>query len=130
MMDTEMRLSGDAAVEFRNMMTSVDTDSLNARDVFLADLDCDFNEQGVLSIDISDLDIDLCVMNDVSHEIEAVPVSKDETYIDEISVKFSSSISSNINIFGKRSTSYKVDEYYALESEFHVNKSVSIILAA
>lgn len=130
MIDTEMRLSGDAAVEFRNMMTLVDADSLNARDEFLSDLDCDFDEQGVLSIDISDMDIDLRVMNDVSYEIEAIPVSKDETYIDEISVKFSSSISSNINIFGKRSASYKIDEYYALESEFCVNKSVSIILAA
>lgn len=44
------------------MMTSVDIDSLNARDKFISNLNYDVDENGILSIDISDLDIDLSVM--------------------------------------------------------------------
>ena len=59
MVDTEMRLNGHAADEFYNMMTMVDSDTIRARDNFLSDISCQLDENGVLSIDIDDLDIDL-----------------------------------------------------------------------
>lgn len=130
MMDAEIRLNGEAAVEFHNMMTSVDIESLNARDKFLSDLTCELDEQGVLSIDISDLDVDLSVMQDMSCEIEAVPVSKNETYVGEISVQFTASPGSNINISNERNTSYTVTKYYASTGMYSVDQSVSISYAA
>ena len=62
MIDTEIKLRGSAAKEFHNMMTSMDIDSLHARDKFISNLNYDVDENGILSIDISDLDIDLSVM--------------------------------------------------------------------
>ena len=62
MIDTEIKLRGSAAKEFHKMMISVDIDSLNARDKFISNLNYDVDENGILSIDISDLDIDLGVM--------------------------------------------------------------------
>ena len=64
MIDTEIKLRGSAAKEFHKMMTSVDIDSLNARDKFISNLNYDVDENGILSIDISDLDIDLNVIQD------------------------------------------------------------------
>ena len=58
MIDTEIRISGEAANEFHNMMTSIDLDAISARDAFLSDVSCEFDEQGILSIDISDLNIE------------------------------------------------------------------------
>lgn len=62
MIDTEIKLRGSAAKEFHKMMTSVDIDSLYARDKFISNLNYNVDENGVLSIDISDLDIDLSVI--------------------------------------------------------------------
>lgn len=62
MIDTEIKLRGSVAKEFHKMMTSVDIDSLNARDKFISNLNYDVDENGILSIDIYDLDIDLSVM--------------------------------------------------------------------
>lgn len=64
MIDTEIKLRGSAAKEFHKMMTSVDIDSLNARDKFISNLNYDVDENDILSIDISDLDIDLNVIQD------------------------------------------------------------------
>lgn len=61
MIDTEIKLRGSAAKEFHKMMTSVDIDSLHARDKFISSSNYDVDENGILSIDISDLDIDLSV---------------------------------------------------------------------
>ena len=62
MIDTEIKLRGFAAKEFYKMMTSMDIDSLHARDKFISNLNYAVDENGILSIDISDLDIDLNVM--------------------------------------------------------------------
>lgn len=128
--DTEIRLSGDAANEFHNMMTSVDLDSIYARDEFISELSYQLDAQGELSIDISDLDIDLGVMNGASCEIDTVPVSKKEIYIGAISVQFLPSINSNVNILDERKASYSVDEYYASKGMYSVEQSMSIRFAA
>ncbi len=62
MIDTEIKLRGSAAKEFHKMMTSMDIDSLHTRDKFISNLNYDVDENGILSIDISDLDIDLKVI--------------------------------------------------------------------
>lgn len=62
MIDTEIKLRESAAKEFHKMMTSMDIDSLYARDKFISNLNYNVDENGILSIDISDLDIDLSVM--------------------------------------------------------------------
>lgn len=59
MVDSEIRLSGEAANQFHNILASVDLESINARDEFISDLSCQLDEQGALSIDISGLDIDM-----------------------------------------------------------------------
>ena len=42
----------------------MDIDSLHARDKFISNLNYNVDENGILSIDISDLDIDLSVIQD------------------------------------------------------------------
>lgn len=62
MIDTEIKLRESAAKEFHKMMTSMGIDSLHARDKFISNLNYAVDENGILSIDISDLDIDLSVI--------------------------------------------------------------------
>lgn len=62
MIDTEIKLRGSSAKEFHKMMTSMDIDSLHARDKFISNLKYNVDGNGILSIDISDLDIDLSVI--------------------------------------------------------------------
>ena len=59
MIDTEIGLSGEAANEFHNMMISADLNSIAVRDKFISKLTFEIDHQRVLSIDISDLDVDL-----------------------------------------------------------------------
>lgn len=59
MIDTEIRLSGEAANEFHNMMISADLNSIDVRDKFISNLASEIDHQGVLLIDISDLNVDL-----------------------------------------------------------------------
>ena len=128
--DTEIRLSGETANEFHNMMTLIDLDSINARDEFISNVSSRLDEHGILTIDISDMDIDLSVMDEDSCEIEAVPVSKQEIYVGAISVQFLHSNNLNINILNERNTSYSIDDYYASEGMYSVNQNVSIKFAA
>lgn len=60
----KIKLRGSAAKEFHKTMTSMDIDSLHARDKFISNLNYNVDENGILSIDISDLDIDLSVIQD------------------------------------------------------------------
>ena len=62
MIDTEIKLRESAEKEFHKMMTSMDIDSLYARDKFISNSNYDVDENGILSIDIFDLDINLNVM--------------------------------------------------------------------
>lgn len=73
MIATEIKLRGSAAKEFHKMMTSVDIDSLHARDKFISSSNYDVDENGILSIDISDLDIDSSVLTCL---IEPTPLVK------------------------------------------------------
>ena len=131
MIDTEIRISGEAANEFHNMMTSIDLDAISARDAFLSDVCCEFDEQGILSIDISDLNIDLGILDTESGAIEAIPVSKEEKYVGEVSIQFLSSLNqTNVNIINESKASYTVDGYYASANVYSVNQSVSIMYAA
>ena len=57
--DTEIRLSGEAANEFHNMMISADLNSISVRDKFISNLASEIDHQGALLIDISDLNVDL-----------------------------------------------------------------------
>lgn len=131
MIDTEIKLRGSAAKEFHKMMTSMDIDSLHARDKFISNLNYAVDENGILSIDISDLDIDLSVMQNAPCTIDVSPVSKPEKYVETITVNFISSvnISSNIDIICKKNTSYKIEKYH--KSTMHsANQIVSIDYAA
>lgn len=131
MIDTETRLCGEAANEFRNMLTSVDLNSINARDEFISDVSCQFDEQGVMSIDISDLDIDLSIMDEDFERIDAIPVSKrEEVYVGAISVLFLPTTNVNMNISNEGKSSYMVDGFYASKSMYSVDQSVSIKFAA
>lgn len=56
MISTDIRLTGDDARKFYSQMISVDKAAIISRDAFLSDVNCCLDEQGVLTIDISDLD--------------------------------------------------------------------------
>ena len=127
MVDTEMRLNGHAADEFYNMMTMVDSDTIRARDNFLSDISCQLDENGVLSIDIDDLDIDLESVDNSIDGIDEVAVSQEETYVGGVSVQFLSP--TNIK-FNERETLYAVDKYYTSTDMYSINQSLSIKFAA
>lgn len=130
MLDTEIRLNGEAANEFHNMMRMVDLDSINERDRFVSNVSCQFDEKGVLSINIEDLNVDLGDIDESLDGIETVAVPKEETYVGEISVQFLSSTNINFNTINERKTSYTVDKYYTSTDMYSINQSVSIKFAA
>ena len=66
--DTEIRLSGEAANEFHNMMISADLNSIDIRDKFISKLISETDHQGILSINISDLNVDLSVLEEYGRE--------------------------------------------------------------
>jgi uncharacterized protein (UPF0179 family) len=130
MIDTELRLSGDAAVKFHKMMTSIDLESIKARDEFLADVNCKIDDTGVLSIDISDIDIDLSILADNTETVESVLIPKEEMYIGKINISYASIVLPNLNINDEKNTSYKVEDYYVSSGMYSVTQSVSIKYAA
>lgn len=60
--DTEIRISGAAADEFRNSMASADLDSVSLRDKFMDDVTSSTDGSGTLVINAADMDIDLGVL--------------------------------------------------------------------
>ena len=64
MIDTEITLRGHAAEEFYRQMMSDDMLSIRSRDMFIVDAGSCIDESGVLLVDVSDLDIDLNVLNE------------------------------------------------------------------
>ena len=59
MINTEIKLAGEDARKFYSQMITVDSSAIASRDAFLSDVNCYLDEQDVLTIDISDLDVDL-----------------------------------------------------------------------
>lgn len=59
LLDTEIVLSGDLAIEFHNQMMSADMVAIESRDAFLTNVHRHLDERGVMTIDIGDLEIDL-----------------------------------------------------------------------
>ncbi len=57
--DTEIRLFGDDALDFYNRMMFVDLDMIAQRDMFISSVDWYLDDNGILTINIDDLDIDL-----------------------------------------------------------------------
>jgi hypothetical protein len=146
--DTEIRLQGDDATVFCNMLKDADLSSINARDDFLSNLSCYFDEEGVMSVDVSDLNIDLGVLNETICEINIEPTSKDDTYVDSdrnVRVDFDSRTSSRnefINDVSYTNDRYYYDadgadlndsdriEYDILDEEYSVSQNASILYAA
>lgn len=130
MIDTEIRLSGKAAHDFNDIMTSIDLESIRARDKFVSELSCQFDEQGILSIDISDLEVELDLLDSDIKEIEAVPVPKNEIYIGAINIQFSKSSDVNVNTLPVEKNVYTADDYYVSERMYSVEHNILIQFAA
>ena len=129
--DTEIRLAGDNAREFYNQMKSVDMTAIASRDAFLSDANCELDEQGVLTIDISDLDIDLSVLNEEKQTIEVLPTSKrGEVYIVKIFLKYFVSESFDSKHIETANSQYCIGTYYSSNSINTINDSASIKKAA
>lgn len=60
--NTEIRISRNAADEFRNSMAAVDLDSVSLRDKFMDDVTSSTDGSGTLVINAADMDIDLGVL--------------------------------------------------------------------
>ena len=61
--DTVMNITGDAAVVFADMMRLADREVIRQRDLFIADVETEIDENGSLIIEGSELDIDLAVLS-------------------------------------------------------------------
>lgn len=129
MIDTEMRISGDSAIEFRNMMRSIDLDAISLRDEFIDGVESSMDESGVLSIDISDMDIDLSVLEDIPEVIESVLVPKTQLYVGQIKVKFSADDLTNLRI-KEADASYTMVDIYVSSGTYSVGQSESFQYAA
>lgn len=130
MIDTEIILRGNAAIEFHNNMMSADLEAIEARDSFVSNVDAYLDEQGVLTIDISNISVDLAVLDENSYEIEAVPVSKEEVYTIDISIEYSSTMELSFYAACDKVYTYCIDEYYAVESVYPMNQSNYLEFAA
>lgn len=128
--DTEIRLSGNAAREFYNQMKSVDMTAITSRDAFLSDVNCRLDEHGILTIDINDLDIDLGVLEEADEKIEAIPaIKQEEAYTPEIDIRYLSWTIESKGTFSNDSV-YCIDDYYASNSLYTINDNSSIRKAA
>ena len=56
--DTEMNISGVAAIEFAGLMTNVDKEAIIQRDSFISGIETERDENGSLIIDCPNLSID------------------------------------------------------------------------
>lgn len=56
-MDNRIILTGDAAREFHERMYHVDIDAIKSRNRFIDNIDCWADKDGVLSINIDDLNL-------------------------------------------------------------------------
>lgn len=128
--DTEIKLKGEAAVSFHNMMRSVDLEAISARDEFLADASSQLDESGILSIDISDIELDLSVLDDGLSTIESIITPEKEIYIGDISVNYTYDVLKDLEISNAHDISYKENNNYASSGMYSVNQSLSISYAA
>jgi len=133
MLDSELRLCGESAVAFHNLMTRIDLDAISSRDEFVSNVDCHIDDDGVLSIDISDLNVDLSVMNeDDGNTVDTKPVLKDEKYVVSIDVQYTTDIISSPvvrNDSGKKMYVANNDSY-TLDKIYQVKQSIAIKFAA
>lgn len=130
MIDTEITLRGHAAEEFFRQMISVDMSSIRSRDMFIADAGSSIDESGVLSIDASDLDIDLSVLDEPKEKVVEVRHPKKERYSINIVIKYTSSSLNDINYRLKKSNSYEINNYYKSDEPYSTNRNKSFEYAA
>lgn len=123
MNNNEIRLTGEAAVSFHNMMTSVDLDAINARDEFLTDVNFKIDDMGILSIDISDMELDLSVLDDVPAPIGTVITLTRELHVGCSNVSCTFGAFDALNRDDGKSSSYKVSDYYVLPRMYSVNQN-------
>lgn len=62
--DSGVVLTGSAAYDFHNRMRRVDMSTIAARDSFLSDVNCWIDNDGILSVDVSDLEINFSVLKE------------------------------------------------------------------
>ena len=84
-MDGDIVLTGTAAAEFVKRMNSIDLEAIKARDKFISDVHCWNNEEGILTIDISDLNIDMSLLD--TDIFDTIPISQRSLYKSDISVE-------------------------------------------
>ena len=98
--NNDIILRGVDAQEFHNRMMTIDMDNIESRDKYLSDIKWWFDDTDVLSIDASDMDIDLSVLERAEGIIEVITVSKDEEYVGSVDVRYSSSESGGARYCG------------------------------
>ena len=70
--NNDIILRGVDAQEFHNRMMTIDMDNIESRDKYLSDIKWWFDDTDVLSIDASDMDIDLSVLERAEGIIEVI----------------------------------------------------------
>lgn len=133
MLDSELRLCGESAVAFHNLMTRIDLDAISSRDKFVSNVDCHIDDDGVLSIDISDLNVDLSVMNeDDGNTVDTKPVLKDEKYVVSIDVQYTTDIISSPVVRNDSGNKmyFANNDSYTLDKIYQVKQSIAIKFAA
>lgn len=131
MIDTEITLRGNAAQEFYRQMMSDDISSIRSRDMFIADARSGIDESGVLSIDVSDLDIDLSVLDEPKEKtIDVHTAPKRERYSINIVIQYTSSASNDAHYKFEKNNSYKINNYYKPGEHYSTNQNKSFEYAA
>lgn len=131
MIDTEIILRGNAAREFYRQMMSDDISSIRSRDMFIADARSSIDESGVLSIDVSDLDIDLSVLDEPKEKnIDMHPTPKKERYSINIVIQYTSLASKDMYCKFKENNSYEINNYYKSDEHYSTNRNKSFEYAA
>lgn len=87
MINAELNIYGENAIEFHNMMNQVDLNSLQLRDDFISDTQIELAEDGSLIIECPDINLEIQKMANNNDAIEVILKNNCYSeYVDTISV--------------------------------------------
>ena len=121
MFETKMILSDNDAANFRNMMSEPDLEALYSRDLFIADIDSELDDDGTLVIDVSNSEIDFLKVHEENVFIESTVCLRNDSYADDVEVVYTA-IKTAVSSRNCEEHRYKeMIKKYSTKSFEHVN---------
>lgn len=129
--DTEMNISGYAAIEFVGLMKNVDGEAIEQRDMFISGIEIERDEKGSLIIDCPELNVDF--HNEVIEQDSHMYFTKksiDMYWTSKISVNVSDNCESILRLNCEKSIAKDVEYTVDKNTMYAVRKEDMLPLAS